>query len=189
MKSPDVKDLYIPLILATAHETKQPIKAAKFMLNEAEKTGIKTELIDVKDMKSALLDNHERDQVIKKFSEKISRADGLIIVSPEYNHGYPGEFKMLLDTLYKEYNHKPVGICGVSNGGMGGARMVEQLRLVFIELKMTPIRESVYFSKVQEIFDENNSIKDSSYHEKAKIFLDELIWYAKALKIARNNEI
>lgn len=60
----------------------------------------------------------------------MTRADGLVIVSPEYNHGYPGEMKLMLDQLYKEYNRKPVGICGVSSGALGGARMVEQLRLI-----------------------------------------------------------
>ena len=77
-------------------------------------------------------------------------ADGLIVVSPEYNHGYPGPLKEVLDSLYEEYEHKPIGICG-AGGGLGGSRAVEQLRLVAIELKLVPIREALYFPMVWDL--------------------------------------
>jgi NAD(P)H-dependent FMN reductase len=92
---------------------------------------------------------------------------------------------MMLDMLYEQYAKKPVGICGVSAGALGGVRAVEQLRLVCIELHMVPIREAIYFSVVQNLFDNNGSIKDQSYHKRVKNFFDELIRYAKALKEAR----
>jgi NAD(P)H-dependent FMN reductase len=56
----------------------------------------------------------------------------------EYNHSYPGELKMLLDMLFSQYAHKPVGICGVSSGAWGGTRMVEQLRLVCLAFHLGP---------------------------------------------------
>lgn len=68
---------------------------------------------------------------------------------------------------------------------LGGARAVEQLRLVSIEFHMVPIREAIYFSNVYNLFNEKGEIKDKSYYEKVKIFLDELIWYAKVLKATR----
>ena len=92
---------------------------------------------------------------------------------------------MMIDMLYGQYARKPVGFCGVSAGGLGGARAVEQLRLVSIELHMVPIREALYFSSVFDLFDKNGNINDKSYHERANKFLDELTWYAKALKAAR----
>jgi NAD(P)H-dependent FMN reductase len=103
------------------------------------------------------------------------------------NHGYPGELKMMLDQLYEEYNHKPIGICGV--GGMvGGSRMVEQLRLVAIELQMVPIRNAVYFPMAWSIFDEQGNPKDTQpYEDRLKSFFEELEWYAKALKQARES--
>jgi NAD(P)H-dependent FMN reductase len=70
--------------------------------------------------------------------KKAWHADGFIIVSPEYNHSYPGELKMLLDMLFSQYAHKPVGICGVSSGAWGGTRMVEQLRLVCLAFHLGP---------------------------------------------------
>lgn len=178
--------LFIPIILATGREGRQSEKAAKFVLSfVGSQPEIETELIDVRDYCLVTTDNTEESEIAKKFAEKIDRADGLIIVSPEYNHGYPGELKMMLDMLYNQYARKPVGICGVSAGGLGGVRMVEQLRLVTIELHMVPIREAVYFSEVQNLFDENGSIKDPTYNDRLQKFLGELIWYAKALKEAR----
>ena len=181
----------IPIILGTAREGRQSEKAANYMLQQAKEANIdseiiNTEFLDVRDYRIAA--TGEQTPAVKAFSEKITQADGLIIVSPEYNHGYPGELKMMIDMLYKEYNRKPIGICGVSAGALGGARVVEKLRLVAIELQMVPIREAIYFPKIQELFDENGNIKDESYGERVKAFLDELVWYAKALKTAREEQ-
>jgi NAD(P)H-dependent FMN reductase len=178
--------MYVPVILGTAREGRQSEKAAKYMLQEAKKSGLESEIIDVRDYRTTASDNTQSLPEAKKLAEKISRADALIIVSPEYNHGYPGELKMMLDLLYQQYAKKPVGFCGVSRGGLGGARAVEQLRLVAAELRMVSIREAIYFSGITDLFDVNGEIKDKSYDSRTKTFLDELVWYAGALKKARN---
>ncbi len=177
--------MYIPIILGTARLGRQSEKAAKFVLGETRKAKIESEIIDVRDYRMEATDNSQESAKAKKLAEKIIKADGLIIVSPEYNHGYPGELKMMLDLLYQQYFYKPVGICGVSSGGLGGARMVEQLRQVLIEFHMAPIREAIYFSIIQECFNEDGSIKDKTFHDRIKKFLDELTWYANTLKKAR----
>jgi len=182
-------NFYVPIILGTAREGRESEKVAKFMLQEAIKFGLKnTEIIDVRDFRIRATDNTLRLPEAKKLSQKIKKADGLIIVTPEYNRGYPGELKMMLDMLYEEYFQKPVGFCGVSIGAVGGARAVEQLRLVCIELHMVPIREAVYFPTIQKLFDEKGAIKDESFHGRVGKFLDELVWYAKALKPARETK-
>jgi NAD(P)H-dependent FMN reductase len=187
--SGQLDDLYIPIILGTAREGRESEKVAKFMLQEAIKFGLKnTEIIDVRDFRIKATDNTLRLPEAQKLSQKIKKADGLIIVTPEYNHGYPGELKMMLDMLYEDYAQKPVGFCGVSASLLGGARAVEQLRLVCIELHMVPIREAVYFPTIQKLFDENGAIKDESFHGRVGKFLDELVWYAKALKPARETK-
>jgi len=170
--------MYIPIILGTAREGRQSEKVAKFVLGEAQKAGLESEIIDVRNFRIEATDNTGETPQAKKLAERIDRANGFVVVSPEYNHGYPGELKMMLDMLYREYLHKPVGFCGVSVGGFGGVRAVEQLRQVVIELHMVPIREAVYFSNVQNLFDEKGKIKDQSYPEKVKLFLNELIWHA-----------
>jgi len=177
--------MYIPIILGTARQGRQSEKAAKFMLAEAIKFGLESEVVDVRDFRVEATDNTKQLPVAKKFAEIISRADGLIVVSPEYNHGYPGELKMMLDLLYQEYAGKPLGICGISSGGLGGARMVEQLRQVAIEFHMLPIREALYFSGVEDLFDERGEIKEGSFRERARTFLGELTGYAKKLKNVR----
>lgn len=162
----------IPIILGTAREGRLSEKVAMFVKNEVESAGHKTEVIDVRDY--APRRTQEISEKTKEYGEKINKADGLIIVSPEYNHGYPGELKMLLDSAYAEYAEKPLGICGVSISPMGGCRMVEQLRLVSIELHMTPIREAVYFSSAMNLFDEGENIKDPAYKDRIRKMLEEL---------------
>lgn len=179
--------MYVPVIMGTAREGRYTEKAARFMLEEVNKEGVESELIDVRDYLIQATDNSGNTPEAKKLAGLIEKADAIIIVSPEYNHGYPGELKMMLDLLYPQYAKKPVGFCGVSMGGLGGARCVEQLRLVAAELHMVSIRESIYFSGVRQLFDEQGHIKDQSYYARAGTFLNELIWYAQALKKERDN--
>jgi NAD(P)H-dependent FMN reductase len=176
--------MYIPIILGTARVGRQSEKAARFMLAEALKAGLESEILDVRDYRLEATERSKDSVIAKKLIEKIVPAAALIIVTPEYNHGYPGELKMMLDILYEEYAGKPIGFCGVSAGPLGGARVVEQLRQVSIELHMLPIREALYFSMIQGLFDEAGNIKDEAYHQRAEIFLNELTGYAKKLKIA-----
>src|SRR3989338_3435833 len=171
--------LFIPILLGSGREGRQSEKAANFVLHEAQAYGqFETQLIDARDFALSRTDNTVGSTDAKAFSELIKRADGLIIVAPEYNHGYPGELKLVLDQLYKEYNRKPLGICGVSSGMLGGGRMVEQLRLVAIELQMVPIRNAVYFPMVKNLFDGDGNIKDGDgYRKRLSVFFDELAWY------------
>lgn len=180
--------LYIPVILGTGREGRHSENVARFVLEEVKKNPeIESELLDVRDFRLPATDNTGKSETAKKFAEKINRADGLVVVAPEYNHGYPGELKLMLDMLYKEYAKKPLGIVGVSAGGLGGVRMVEQLRLSSIEFRMVPIREAVYFSAAQDLFDESGRIKDGSYGRKVGRLLEELVWYGKVLKWGREN--
>ncbi len=178
--------LFIPIILGTAREGRRSEHVARFVFEEMKKhNGIETEFLDVRDFRIAATDDSGKSDVAKKLSAFIAHADGVIIVSPEYNHGYPGELKMMLDMSDGEYARKPIAICGVSGGGMGGVRMVEQLRSVCIGLGAVPILEAVYFSNIEKLFDEKGVIQDDSYQKRVSKMLDELMWYATALKVAR----
>lgn len=183
----DTTDLYIPVVLGTAREGRRSENAARFVHEQTKQYGVQTDLIDVRDFVTpATIPAWEDGEHTDEWREIIKRADALVIVSPEYNHGYPGELKIMLDKAYEEYHHKPAGICGVAAGVLGGARMAEVLRISLIELQMVPIRNAVYFSKVKELFNEQGAIQDDSYGDYVKGMLDELTWYAKALKSARN---
>ena len=114
------------------------------------------------------------------FSQKIKNADAVIIVSPEYNGGYPASIKNAIDVLVKEWYHKPVGLVSVSAGGFGGVNATALLQSVLMKIKaVVPVTFPV--PKVQENFDENGNAKDKEGTDKrAAAFMKELIWFAEA---------
>src|ERR671936_1464028 len=123
-----------------------------------------------------------------KFSATIDRCDALIIVTPEYNHSFPGLLKHALDMNLKEYIHKAVGVCGVSAGPFGGARMIQSLLPVLRELGLVTIFWDVYFSTAGKLVDPNTGkITDPAYSGRVNKFLNELVWMARALRYAREN--
>ena len=149
---------------------------------------IETRLFDVRDFKFPTDDYGPaiKDQ-FPEWRDAIIKADGLIIVSPEYNHSYPGVLKSVLDLLLKEYSYKPVGLVGVSNGIFGGARMIQSLIPVVRRLGLVPMNTDLTFPQVQNIFDEQGSLKDEKVYGRTADFLTELIWLAKTFRYGREN--
>src|ERR1041385_8222459 len=182
----DTRPLFIPVILGTVRKGRASENVAKLIFGEVQKReGVETELIDIRDLKFPLGDAGEQIKDAK-FSAVCERADGLVIVSPEYNHGYPGMLKHVLDSNLKEYIHKAVGVCGVSAGGFGGTRVIEGLLPVLRELGLVTIFWDGNFSGAQSLFDEAGNIKDRATHEKRlDKFLGELIWMSKVLRLGR----
>ena len=177
--------LFIPLILGTAREGRQSENVARFVFEQTKKRAdVETELIDVRELPMKLDDAGEQMKD-PKFSAAIERCDGLIIVTPEYNHGYPGLLKHALDMNLKEYIHKAVGICGVSAGPFGGARVIEGLLPVIRELGMVAIFEDVNFGNVAKIFDDQGNLLDQNYVRRLDRFLAELVWMARVLRYGR----
>jgi NAD(P)H-dependent FMN reductase len=120
----------------------------------------------------------------RTWAAKIAEGDGYIFVTPEYNFGYPAVLKNALDHLYHEWNNKPVAFVSYG-GGAGGSRAVQQLREVVVELQMAPIRAGIVIPFARRLFDESGAIKDESYDARANAMLDQLLWWARALKAAR----
>jgi NAD(P)H-dependent FMN reductase len=179
--------LFIPLILGTAREGRQSENVARFVFEQTNKRAdVETELIDVRELPMKLDDAGEQMKD-PKFSAAIERCDGLIIVTPEYNHGYPGLLKHALDMNLKEYIHKAVGICGVSAGPFGGARVIEGLLPVMRELGLVAIFEDVNFGNVAKIFDDQGNLLDQNYLRRLDKFLNELVWMARVLRHGREN--
>jgi NAD(P)H-dependent FMN reductase len=179
--------LFIPLILGTAREGRQSENVARFVFEQTKKRAdVETELIDVRELPMKLDDAGEQMKD-PKFSAAIERCDGLIIVTPEYNHGYPGLLKHALDMNLKEYIHKAVGICGVSAGPFGGARVIEGLLPVMRELGLVAIFEDVNFGNVARIFDDQGNLLDQNYVRRLNKFLNELVWMARVLRHGREN--
>ena len=179
--------LFIPVILGTTRQGRASENVARFVFGELGRhSGVETELIDIRDIPLTTTDAGE---AIKdaQFSAVIARADGLVIVVPEYNHGYPGMLKHVLDTNLKEYVHKAVGLCGVSAGGFGGTRVIENLLPVLRELGLVTIFWDGNFSAAHKLFDSEGKLLDQAYVSRIDKFLKELIWMSKILKYGREN--
>lgn len=181
------RPLFLPVILGTARQGRESEHAAKLVYDQTKKrAGVETELIDVRTIPMRLDDAGEQMKD-PKFSAAIERCDGLVIVTPEYNHGYPGLLKHALDMNLKEYIHKAVGICGVSAGAFGGARVIENLLPVMRELGLVAIFEDVNFAKVGSLFDERGKLLDEKFVGRVDNFLNELIWMTRVLRHGREN--
>jgi NAD(P)H-dependent FMN reductase len=188
MADPSAK-LFLPIILGTNRKERKSVFVAKWLRGEMEKRAeIETRLFDVADF---ALPPDDYGEAIKgmfpEWRDAILRADGLVIVSPEYNHGYPGALKSVLDLLLKEYIHKAVAIVGVSGGSWGGTRVIEALVPMVRELGLVVTFADLNFPKVQEKFDQNGGLLDSAYEKRVEGFLDELVWMSRALKWGREH--
>ncbi len=177
--------LFLPIILGTARQGRQSEHVANFILGEMKKRPeIETELIDVRKLKMRLDDAGE-EMKDEGYAEKMTRADGLVIVAPEYNHGYPGLLKHALDMCLEEYIHKAVGLVGVSAGPFGGSRVIEQLVQVVRELGLTVTFTDLNFSRVRDAFDEKGNLKDEKYVGRLAKFLNELVWMSRVMRHGR----
>ncbi|MBP9669233.1 MAG: NAD(P)H-dependent oxidoreductase [Candidatus Pacebacteria bacterium] len=186
--------LNIKVIIGSTREGRFGDKAAAWVTEHlAKQEGIVAETLDLRDYDMPLFNEpvspafksapfaHE---AVARFTKKIAEADGYIIVTPEYNHSTSGALKNAMDWVYQEWNDKPVAF--VAYGSVGGARAVEHLRLIAIELQMAPIREAVhllgndYFATVfgkstpAELF--------AKYDEKADVMIQQLTKWTRGLK-------
>ena len=180
-----VRPLSIPVILGTPRQGRMSAHAAA-LLTEALAQRVETELIDVAELPIPVDDAGEACK-LPAFAEAMNRADAIVIVAPEYNHGYPGLLKHVLDTNLKEYVHKAAGVVGVSAGVFGGARVIQNLIPVLRELGLVTIFWDVNFTSVQTRFDESGRLLDESFRARIDKFLDELIWMATTLRYGREH--
>jgi NAD(P)H-dependent FMN reductase len=162
-----------------------PIVAKWFMAQTRHRADMDAELIDLADFNLPAVYPDAHDETVRAFVERIDRADAFVVVTPEYNHGYPASLKQAIDLANHEWHAKPVAF--VSYGGMaGGLRAVEQLRQVFAELHATTVRETVSFHGAWAAFGESGLPHDPvPCDAAAKQMLDQLAWWAKALREAR----
>lgn len=181
--------LLLPVLLGTNRKKRNSVHPAKWLVGEMEKRpDIETRLFDAGDF---ALPHDDYGQELKdqfpEWRDTIIQADGLVIVTPEYNHGYPGVLKAVLDLLLKEYIHKAVGFVGVSAGPWGGTRVIEAMVPMVRELGLAVTFSDLNFPKVQNTFDAEGKLLDQAFEKRAKDFLDELVWMSRTLKWGREN--
>ena len=182
-------ELNIPVLLGTNRKLRKSVFPAKWLVSEMEKRPeIQTRLFDAADF---ALPHDDYGQEIKdrfpEWRDTIIQADGLVIVTPEYNHGYPGSLKAVMDLLLREYVHKSVAFVGVSAGPWGGTRVIEAMLPMCRELGLAVTFTDLNFPFVQKTFDEQGKLLDPAFEKRAKDFLDELVWMSRVLKWGRAN--
>jgi NAD(P)H-dependent FMN reductase len=186
MKTGVVRPLFVPVILGTPRQGRMSEHAARLIHERmTQRHGIETELLDVATLPIPTDDAGEAAKD-PAFADTMNRADALVLVAPEYNRGYPGLLKHVLDTNLTEYIHKAVGVVGVSAGIFGGARVIENLLPVLRELGLVTIFWDVNVNNVRSRFDEDGSLVDESFLAIDK-FLDELVWMAETLRHGREH--
>jgi NAD(P)H-dependent FMN reductase len=184
--------LNIAVFYGSVRSERQGIKAARFIVNKCEERGHEVSLIDPKKYSLPLLDKMYKEyksgkapETLQKIANLIIPADTYIIVSGEYNHTIPPALANLLDHFLEEYFYKPSAIVCYSAGSFGGVRASIALRSILAELGMPSIPSVFPIPKVQDAFDDSGRAKVAFYDQRVGKFLEELEWYATALKDAR----
>lgn len=183
----NTRPITIPVVLGTLRKGRASAHAARFMEHQIRaREGVVTELIDIREL---ALPGDDAGEAIGNpaMSDTLKHADALAIVSPEYNHSFPGLLKHFLDGYLKEYIHKAAGIVGVSAGPFGGTRCIQDLLPVLRELGLVCVFWDVNFGTVGKVFDEAGTLIDQTFVRRADKFIDELIWMARTLRYGRDN--
>ena len=184
--------IVIAVIAGTTRPKRESIKAAHYVAEAGRKLpGVEIIFVDPKDF-TFPGDGNDPEGKDPKYTAITAKADAFFVVTPEYNHSFPGSLKRLLDSELKNYIHKPVALAGASNGGWGGVRAVEALVTTVREMGLAVTFTSVYFPRVQDIFDEHGAMKPEyveRYTKNMKDAYDELLWMARALKTARQKSV
>ncbi|WP_457752307.1 NADPH-dependent FMN reductase [Thermococcus sp.] len=172
----------VKIILGTGREGRESERVAGYLLRKAEGR-FEAELVDVRDYRLCYTHRWKVPPEVEDYRRKIIEADALIIVAPEYNSGFPGGLKILLDTLFEEYEGLPVGIVTVSSV-TGGARLLQELKLLATNYRMLPVAW-VLFYNVGELFN-GEELGDEKYRERVERLFERLEKYANALKPIRD---
>ena len=182
----------VKIILASTREGRKGEWVARYIQSRADKrSDWHVELLDLKEWdlpfytsaKLPAMQKYDSERV-KKWSREIDSTDAFIIVTPEYNHGYPAPLKNALDTLYNEWVRKAVAFVGYG-GQAGGSRAIEQLKQVVLELQMAPAYEDIIIPRIRKAFDEQGNSTNPHLAEEVETMFEDLNWWARALKAAR----
>lgn len=184
--------LNVSIILSSVREKSQGIKVGKFIQDKCNERGYSTTLIDPKEYNLPLLDKMYKEysngtvtEPLEKLHNTLSESDGYIIVTGEYNHSLPPALTNLMDHFREEYFFKPAAIASYSGGPIAGMRSAIQARIFLGELGMVTTKTMFGIPNIHSAFDLSAKPHDDSMKIKMKRFLDELEWYANALKEAR----
>jgi NAD(P)H-dependent FMN reductase len=182
--------LDLAVIVGSTREGRFGDTVARWFAGQArQRADMRVDLVDLVDVDLPPVLSHRPTPAVQAYADRIERADAIVVVTPEYNHSFPASLKQAIDVLRTPWERKPVGL--VSYGGLsGGLRAAEQLRLVFAELHAMTVRDSVSFHNAWSLFDGSGDLRDpGNSTAAAKTLLDELAWWAVALRTARKAQL
>lgn len=182
--------LHLVVLVGSTREGRfAPTVAGWFAEHARRRDDLVVDVVDLLDLDLPPVLTARRDAATDAYAARIDAADAFVVVTPEYNHGYPAALKHALDLCYREWRGKAAGF--VSYGGMaGGLRAVEQLRQVFAELHVATVRDGVSFHMVGGRFDERGRPHDpEGVEQAATTMLDQLVWWGRALRAARRADL
>ena len=178
---------HITILSSSVRTGRKSPRVVQYFKNFIEERNLaEVEIIDLNDYQFPVFD--ERLQFQKNptsqmldLADRIKKAEGVIIVSPEYNGGYPSSLKNAIDLLYDEWYHKPVAISTVSNGPFGGAQVIISLQFILWKMHTWTVPAMFPVPTVDKAFDENGNANDKENTDKrATVFINELLWCMEA---------
>lgn len=188
-KSMSEEKVFLPVLLGTNRKERASENVARWVFAKMqEREDIEAVFFDVRDFE--LPRDHygtEIGELFPEWRDAIIKADGLVIITPEYNHGYPGILKSVLDLLLREYIHKAVAFVGISAGVWGGTRVIEACVPMVRELGLAVTFTDLNFPQAHHKFDAEGNLLDEAYEKRVKDFLDEIVWMSKTLRWGRKN--
>lgn len=182
--------LHLAVIVGSTREGRFGMTVARWFADQArQRADMLVDLVDLAEIDLPPVLANQPSGAVQAYAERIEHADAVVVVTPEYNHGYPASLKQAIDLLNAPWRRKPVGF--VAYGGLsGGLRAVEQLRQVFAELHATTVRDTVSFHSAWTLFDEAGELlRPDGAVAAATTMLDELAWWGRALRTARAAEL
>ena len=184
--------LTIPVILGSVRADRAGIRAARFLIGQLEARGHAAPLVDPAELKFPLLDRMykeypkgEAPEPMERLATLFREADAFVVVSAEYNHSIPPALSNTLDHFLEEYFWRPSAICCYSAGQFGGVRAAMALRAMLAEMGMSSIPSLLPIPRLQKAIDSQGIPAEPWITTAANRFLDELEWYAEALKAKR----
>lgn len=184
------------VLYGSVREGRQGIKAARFVVRQIEARGDEAVLVDAEEQDLPFLEKRYKDygpgeapEALDKLAALYREVDGFVIVSGEYNYSIPPALKNMIDYFVEEYRWRPSAIVSYSAGGFGGVRVAMQLPAMLGVLGMPAIPSVFAISEVQNAFDEEGNDPTGQYQKRIGRFLDELGWYAEALKARREQGV
>ena len=191
------------VILGSTRELREGEKVAHWVHRQAQAHGaFDAELIDLRDWPLPIFQEHLGTignpadptyslPLMKQWNDKIKEADAFLVVTPEYNHSVPGVLKNALDSVLFSFGlrNKPLAAVSYTGGAVGGARAIEHLAMIGIEMEAAPLRNSVIIPFAKDAFDAEGAPKDPGTSVALGITLDDLEWWANALIPARADSL